>query len=43
MDGDGGLYYNNKEGILKINLDQPVSDYIDDYCGAFRNDIPSDW
>ena len=43
LDGKGGWYYNKETGEIKINLTQPVKQYVKSYLGKVGNEVPSDW
>ena len=43
LDGQGGWYYNNKTGEVRLNITKPIKHYWRFYWGQGRNDIPSDW
>lgn len=43
LDGQGGLYYNNKTGELRWNITKPIKYYWKFYYGVGRNDVPSSW
>jgi len=43
LDDTGGLYYNSKTGVLKVNLTKPLKSYWRFYSGERRDEIPADW
>jgi len=43
LDGTGGLHYNPKTGVLKVNLTKPLKSYWRFYFGKRRNEVPADW
>lgn len=43
LDGTGGLYYNPKTGVLKVNLMKPLKSYWRFYFGERREEVPADW
>ncbi len=43
LDGQGGWYYNNKIGEVRLNITKPIKHYWKFYWGQGRKDIPSDW
>jgi len=43
LDGTGGLYYNPKTGVLKVNLTKPLKSYWRFYFGKRRDEVPADW
>ena len=43
LNNEGGYYYNNKTGEVKINLTQPIEAYLKGYNGIFKGHIPAGW
>ncbi len=43
LNGNGGWYYNSKNGEIRINLTKNTEEYLKVYFGEFRNKIPSKW
>ena len=43
LDDTGGLYYNPKTGVLKVNLTKPLKSYWRFYSGERRDEVPADW
>ena len=43
LDGTGGLYYDPKNGELKVNLTKPLKSYWRFYFGEERDEVPADW
>lgn len=43
LDGTGGLYYNPKIGVLKVNLTKPLKSYWRFYSGERKDEVPADW
>lgn len=43
LNGKGGWYYNGTTGEIRVNLTQPIKQYIGSYLGKVGNEIPSDW
>jgi len=43
LNGQGGLFYNERTGEVKVNLTKPVKHYLRLYFGKYRNEIPADW
>jgi len=43
LNGEGGWYYNNATGEVKINLTKPAKHYLRFYFGRHRNEIPCNW
>lgn len=43
LDGSGGWFYNKKTGEVKVNVIEPVKNYLRLYFGQKRSEIPSHW
>jgi len=43
LDGTGGLYYNPKTGVLKVNLTKPLKSYWRFYSGERKDEVPAEW
>jgi len=43
LNGNGGWYYNNNSGEVRVNVTGPVKNYLKLYFGEERNEIPSKW
>ena len=43
LNGQGGWYYNNKTGVIKVNLTEPIKKYMKLYSGQDRVEVPSEW
>ncbi len=43
LNGEGGFYYDPNTGELKLNLTEPVKNYVPGYKGRYADEIPSSW
>lgn len=43
LDDTGGLYYNPKTGVLKVNLTKPLKSYWKFYSGERKEEVPAEW
>jgi len=43
LNDKGGYYYDPNTGEIKLNLTRPVKEYLPEYYGRLKNDIPSEW
>jgi hypothetical protein len=43
LNGNGGWYYDNNTGQVRVNITVPVRKYFKLYFGERRNQIPSEW
>ena len=43
LDGTGGLYYDAKKGVLRVNLTKPLKSYWRFYFREKRDEVPADW
>lgn len=43
LNGNGGWYYDNNTGEVRVNVTNPIKNYLKLYFGKERNQIPSDW
>jgi len=43
LNGDGGWYYDKMTGTVKVNIKNPVRQYIRSYMGSVGQEVPCDW
>ncbi len=43
LDGEGGWYYNNETGELRVNLTKPLKHYAPVFWDSSRNQPPAEW